>query len=275
MRCTAIPLGAVLSLVFVACANDEEPLFEDTAIYDEEVVPAALADAQCEAQLGCDCLTVAGPVGADPEAHTMHQCKENRRLELEFWQKGAKFHGLTYDPTCLARRIEDLNQLGCGDQGTWSVIQADGSCADRCRVYHGDLAEGADCDLTDGVDHCGQGLFCDWSWDSSLSEYSGTCRPSCVADGESCSFAGCGPGSQCLEWTCEPMPRVGDPCPEYWCIDGLCNPDTLVCEPLLQPGDDCTGNPGACSWGCVDGVCQQGSPFVCTWDFRQPYGQYY
>ncbi len=275
MRRMGITWALALVSAFAACADDDTPIFEADPIYDEEAVPAALSTAQCEAQMACECLTPAGPVGEDPEAYALEQCKEHRRLELEFWQKGARHHGLTYDPTCLARRVEAMDELGCADHAAWSVIEASGTCADRCRIYHGDLAEGADCELTEGVDHCGQGLFCDWSWDETISDYTGTCKPSCVADGESCLFAGCGPGSHCVEWVCQPMPSVGDACPDYWCLGGICNPDTLVCEAYLSPGDDCASKPGFCNWGCLDGVCQAGPAFVCGWDFRQPYGQYY
>lgn len=275
MRRMGLLWGAVFGFGLGACSNDAEPTFE-SAVYDEDAVPAVLSEVQCEAQMGCDCLTVAGPVGEDPEAHTLAQCKEHRRLELEFWQKGAKFHGLTYDATCLARRLEAMDALGCGDATSWSAIQSSGSCADRCRVYHGDLAIGDDCDLTEGVDRCGQGSFCEWTWDPSLGESTGTCRPSCVDDGASCVFATCAPGSQCVESVCEPVPKVGDACPTYSCIGGVCNPETFVCQPFLSPGDDCSENPNLCNYGCVDGICQDGgSPHVCNWDFREPHGSYY
>jgi hypothetical protein len=267
--------AAWLLLGFAACGTDEVPSFDETVILDESELPSALSEAQCEAQMDCDCLTVAGPVGEDPAAHTLSQCKEHRRLEIEFWQKGAQYHGLTYDPACLARRLAAMNEIGCGGVAVWNGMQAETGCADRCRIYHGDLAEGADCDREDDVDRCGQGLFCDWGWDETTEEYAGTCKKACVDDGESCLFSSCAPSSQCIEWVCQPSPQVGDPCPEYWCLDGYCNPDILVCEPYQSPGDDCSIKPGGCPGGCANGVCLPSIPTVCGWDFRQPYAQYY
>jgi len=277
MRRMGIGWAGLLVVGMSACATDDAPTFDGsgTIVIDEDTLPEALSQAQCEAQMDCDCLTVAGPVGEDPVAHTMATCLDHRRSEIEFWQKGAHFYELTFDPTCLARRLADLREVGCGDQFAWSAIRAGGSCADRCRIYHGDIAAGQACDLSEGVDRCGQGLFCDWSWDETISDYSGTCKQTCVPDGASCLHAGCAPGSQCIDWVCEPAPHVGDACPDYWCLDGYCNPGTLVCEAPLSPGESCVGNPGACTWGCINGVCAEGSAYVCGWDFREPYGYPY
>ena len=172
--------GALIVMGFAACGNGDEPAFdEDNVILDEDAIPATLADVQCEAQMACDCLTAAGPVGSDPEAYALAQCKEHRRLELEFWQTGAHYYGLTYDALCLARRLDAMKEVGCGDYTVWGGVQSDATCADRCRIYHGNIPAGSECDLEEGVDHCGQGLFCDWGWDETIDDYSGTCKAAC------------------------------------------------------------------------------------------------
>lgn len=265
---------AVLGLM--ACGSDEAPTFEEGGLpadIAEEDVPRVLAQAQCELQMECDCLTEAGPVGEDPAEYALEQCMDHRRLELEFWQKGAQFHELTFDATCLARRFDVMTQLGCGDQSSLFAMKTHGSCADACRIYHGDLPLGADCDLGEGVDRCDQGLFCDWSWDQTLQDYSGTCHRRCVGEGQSCDYNGrCATGLWCNENAiCTPLPTVGQACPDYSCFDATCNPNTFTCEAIAEPGQACSVESATCYYGCVDGVCQAGPPQVCNWDFRETY----
>jgi hypothetical protein len=274
MRASRAGIGwlFVTALVGFACdSGGEDVRFgEPNAVMfiPESDVPAVLAKAQCDAQMACECLTLTGPVGEDPEAYTRAQCIEHRELELAFWQEGAAYNDLVFDSACLARKLERLNDLGCGGFTEAALLDEGATCQDSCRVYHGDLKRGDPC-VDFEVDRCGQGLRCVYDYDYTTDQSNSTCQPSCVPEGANCEQAWCEPGTVCSQYFCTRAPQVGQACLDWACdVGAMCDPQTEICVALTPTGASCTDPDFGCPYGCIDGTCDGGPPTVCYWDFR-------
>jgi hypothetical protein len=239
----------------------------------EDEVAAYVAEQQCDQQLDCSCYLETGPVGEDAAEHTRNACIENRRLEIEHWQKQRA--GLTFDASCLASRLAAAKAWACDDEDDVAVLTAESdSCDTRCRIYHGHKTEGLECDNT--FDDCAQGLKCSY-WGSGSSY---VCRPACEAAGAACDYDGqCGPGLFCRydfepypssgTESCQPLPKVGESCEDsYECVAGArCDFASDTCVDPIADGQACDPNI-PCAGVCRGDVCEASTPSICGWDLR-------
>jgi len=264
--------GMVVVALAAACNSTTVEDSNEGPAIEESALAQLVAEAQCDQQMSCDCYVEAGPVGEDPVEYTHDKCIENRVLELTYWQGLLRGHGLRYDSDCAARKLASAQSWGCGDAVEVAAIEHD--CALRCRVYHGDVAQGGECDPE--VDDCSQGLTCrpsEYDPVTGIPEF--RCVSTCVDNGALCSAGDCAPGLYCGNATdgnsrCLPMASEGESCAATPCGGAsYCN-DALVCAAVLENGATCDFTV-PCHWNCVDSVCEPGPAQICSWDLRTAY----
>jgi hypothetical protein len=172
-------------------------------------------------------------------------------------------------------------QLACvtpaGDGGTAEATcqppRDDGPCGSPsdCRSY---VCVGGVClppkvtgdDCTPGLMECGPGTYCGAASKCVLPPTVGQSCAGSAAEGQGCLDVPCDP----VSLTCVPLVnpgKLGDPCPTGICdIEFTCNSTTLTCVPNCLRGNAC-GAPGqvCCASGlnpAQDKVCNSGSACI-------------
>lgn len=224
---------------------------------DEDEYAVALATAICSPQFACGC---AGLNYVNEQA-----CIEERKAILDMRAAAAQAEGLTYDESCSEIQLNFYAELGCAPNSD------DVSCL-VCNAYHGDLAEGAECQNGDsGYPTCAQGLDC----------RDGICTDPCpeveiVPEGGTCDFEMkvCDVDADLYcdgtTLTCLEAPKVGEPCVNLFCgNEGWCNaedPGGPICLPLRALDELCQADRQCESKSCNldSGRCVATTPLICT-----------
>jgi hypothetical protein len=257
----ATALGSVA--VLGACVIEGGPGPTATELY-------ALIDLHCDRATTCGCAFALGEEGActgELEARWKARLSEAQRRDLR------------YDAACFATLTAQIEQQRCYWPGGDVPL-----CESYCSPFHGDRAEGEDCQGDDAlVSDCAQGLVC----------AEGTCTSPCAAingrlAGERCAnemvggYDDCSPGLYCgYSGQCEVAPTEGAPCPSGECGPDLyCDWQTNTCVTASGVGETCFEVPCMdglyCDWQtdacrvppgegepCFDSPCQPG--LYCEW----------
>lgn len=204
----------------------------------------------CEARWSCGC---------DSPGLTQIECESSLTQSGDEAQQAAQDAGLAYDREC-AKAWLDAADDSCAVEPVPAIVA--NACGSPCLPYHGDRAEGEACESFGPWSSCAGHLRCG---------YSGRCEDPCAGqrDGDHCDFDvgyPCGPEKVCgPDGGCTPAPVLGEPC-ELLCRNGAaCDRDQRVCVEAPGFGDSCQ-DLSPCKRGlrCVDGVCDVGSPAVCS-----------
>jgi hypothetical protein len=210
----------------------------------------AVIDAHCRNATTCACAwTVEDEDACTPELEARWKARLSE----------AQRRDLRYDAACFAGLVAQIDERGCywPDPGGELPL-----CDSFCAPFHGDRAEGEDCEGEDVlVSDCAQGLVCS----------EGACTSPCVAlsgrrDGEPCgneqqgAYDDCATGSWC-NWSgfCERVAEAGDPCSDGNCGEGLyCDWQTNLCTPPGGEGESCFEVP------CAEGLACDWQTNTCT-----------
>jgi hypothetical protein len=266
----------------VACDSEPPPREVPLSQVEDEVIAVV-----CDQMFICDCRN-----GRFYESKA--QCQDTTRTLADQLRSIADMESLTWDPACLGRTLETIDDAGC--DSAFDVGTVD-ECAPPCHYLHGSAGPGDACQINaQYVTDCDQGLEC----------IGGTCAAPCTDDpndmrgdvGEPCDF-GCKDDLVCdADFLCRAAPKLGQNCDFGQCEEGLfCetadpnDPMTqLVCKAPVGIGEACRGHaqcesgfcpagfctdlPGegdscrgtfVCAAGldCIEEVCVPGAPAVC------------
>ena len=257
MTMRIISIGVLIAAQSLLACGDGEDGDQDEgqgATIEPAQVTADLTAALCEAAGACECETGPSQVSACPDAIAPAIAGRVAAGEA----LGLRFHA-----ECLERMTAYLDAIACR-----TAIESEGDAAlaqlhwdaQRCKVLAGGDLLGDPCASAGGIDlvslgdSCAQGLYC-----------AERCYELVEAEGESCAFGTCPPGTACLDpdadgvLTCEARPAAGERCNPHAhdCRgDLVCDPMQLVCIDPPGPGDECFE--GWCAPGnqCTNGVCE-------------------
>ena len=126
-----------------------------------------------------------------------------------------------------------------------------GTCVGDTPPTVGPVPLGSPCELTGTASPCEDGTYCDDSIYPRICVAQLDAGAACHGD-EQCGF-----DLACLgrPGTCQPVPALGEPCPDGKCrdVDTICN-SALVCERVGLPGDPCESSEdcgdGRVPWQC-------------------------
>ena len=232
------PAFALLALS--ACKQEEKTV--EAKDYAQE-----MSSSFCEAVFSCSCETY--------PYDNFNQCYAGLNSAYAEAVNEAYLAGLSYDGTCPAKQLEQLESLAC--KSALPELPA-GVCAPPCNAWHGSLPVGSFCEVVAsnveaGVafSACAQGLSC----------VGGVCVNPCqlVDDlpglGQPCPQFVCAEGATCdLEsQICVALPQL--PGPGEACVDGLCDPDRAIC---VADANVCAALP-TIGQPCVMGQCDANS----------------
>ncbi len=252
-------------LASIAACQADPPIFERDASRE-------VAVHYCAELFACQCLDPAG--FASEEA-----CVANLSGDLLGEQLEVVTAGLTYDPSCVDARIDDIAALGCSRDPARLE-----TCSD-CFAYHGAVPQDGPCRHHGAFSDCDQGLVC-----ITREAYDGdpvdVCAPACLREGtgEPCSLEGpgfhvlrdCDDGLFCdarSTGRCTPLPEPGLPCAmgslcsgDAWCDASV---DPSICAALKTDGDGCASDlECASTWCDYGGRCRPpiAEGVVCVFD---------
>jgi hypothetical protein len=246
----------------------------------------ALVEALCRHRGDCAC-----PIQTEEGASvdTTAACESTFGAVVDAYFEAAGTLLLTYDDVCVGEIVRDLDWQACAPPGDDRAT----TCAQRCAPVFGVQDVGEPCVELARVEplhsalplsNCAQGLECRW-------DVCVEALPFCEGahEGQSCEVNGnppCAENLNCAfdegQFMCEAFGRLGDPCDFWPCNEGVCDPNSFVCEPpptlgqacttscepgdsycnasgacaaLLPDGERCTGHPDCVSGYCPDGWC--------------------
>lgn len=200
----------------------------------------AIQQAYCDRMFECSC-------DGGRRYDERDACDERIDERIALLREEVDGNDVTYDPACLGRLVDQLDDRGC------EPAQGDGepdACTPACNPLFGGKALGEPCvDLTFGSD-CAQGLVCEYDCDDDdcFERCSDPCGGVCGAcdDDERCD-----PDSR----NCVPRPAIGESCDAYPCAgDAACrfdeNAGTSRCVAAPTEGESCFDT-GSCAEGLL------------------------
>jgi hypothetical protein len=159
-----------------------------------------------------------------------------------------------FDQACADRIAAAIAETSC------DRLIPEIACSDYCNIYYGTRFEGQPCDASRD---CAQGLVC-------RGECVDPCKLESVGEGESCEFAQCDAGLNCVETdtnddgqlppTCvRPDGGGGQPCGEETCSSAswcdTSDPSAPRCRARGGTGAECTGHSQCTTFYCPAGFC--------------------
>jgi hypothetical protein len=229
----------------------------------EDQYGTKMAELVCRLTLSeCDC--------DDPPFPDDATCREATESQWELMKDAAEQAGLDYDAACAGTNYEIWKNTGCD-----ADLAFPSDCDAYCSIYHGSVEVGGGCtEYEAGLSDCASGLFC----------LEGVCETLCegeiLGEGEECIdleqeeiLGECDPAQDLVCETasgvCVGLPDVGEPCPDYECVEGaicdvtgegLCIAGPGVGEPCQD--FEC-GSGSTCDTGQDPPLCVAPEPFVC------------